>query len=252
MSNESADAIAAYGTPKAAARQGRLGYLPIALFGSVLGLVGLSSAWHHASQVFAVPDWISQAIGLLAVLAFVAVAVGYAVKIITAAEAARAEYLHPVAGNLFGTFFISLLLLPIPLAPYSVTLARALWLAGTVGMVVFAWLIMSRWLGQRQQAAHATPAWIVPVVGLIDIPQARTARLRPHLHHAAGFEEVHRNERLGHRAADCQQPVVAQHQESPRAQIAHETRLLAGVQRHAFVVVVRQRGQDEHRMLRQR
>lgn len=172
MSDESADAITACGTPKAAARQGHLGYLPIALFGSVMGLVGLSSAWHQAGQVFAVPDWVSQVIGLLGVLAFVAIGAGYAVKIATAPEAAWAEYRHPVAGNLFGTFFISLLLLPIPLAPYSLTLARALWLAGTLGMVGFAWIIMSRWLGQRQQAAHATPAWIVPVVGLIDIPLA--------------------------------------------------------------------------------
>jgi tellurite resistance protein len=34
----------------------------------------------------------------------------------------------------------------------------------------FAWLIVSRWMSNQQQAAHATPAWIVPVVGLLDVP----------------------------------------------------------------------------------
>ncbi len=39
-------------------------------------------------------------------------------------------------------------------------------------MVSFAWIIVSRWMSDRQQVAHATPAWIVPVVGMLDIPLA--------------------------------------------------------------------------------
>jgi tellurite resistance protein len=39
-------------------------------------------------------------------------------------------------------------------------------------MTVFAWVIVSRWITTRQKIAHATPAWIVPAVGLIDIPLA--------------------------------------------------------------------------------
>lgn len=166
------ETAADFGTPKAAAREGRLAYLPVALFGSVMGLAGLSSAWQLASRLYALPLWVAQVIGLLAILAFVLVCVGYAIKATSAPHAVKAEFLHPIAGNLFGTVFISLLLLPIPLAAYNLGLARAFWVAGAVGMVVFAWIIVSRWLSQRQQAAHATPAWIVPVVGLLDIPLA--------------------------------------------------------------------------------
>jgi tellurite resistance protein len=166
------ETAADFGTPRAATREGRLAYLPIALFGSVMGLAGLSSAWQLASRLYALPLWVAQVIGMLAILAFVLVSVGYAIKAITAPHAVKAEFLHPIAGNLFGTVFISLLLLPLPLVAYSPGLARAFWLAGAVGMIVFAWLIVSRWLSQRQQAAHATPAWIVPVVGLLDIPLA--------------------------------------------------------------------------------
>ena len=101
-----------------------------------------------------------------------AVAIGYAIKAAIAPEAVVAEFRHPIASSLFGTFFISLLLLPIILAPVNVLLARALWVLGAVGMMVFAWLIVSRWMSDQQQIAHATPAWIVPVVGLLDIPLA--------------------------------------------------------------------------------
>ncbi|MFT0866483.1 SLAC1 anion channel family protein [Pseudomonas sp. CAM1A] len=166
------ETAADFGTPKAAAHEGRLAYLPVALFGSVMGLAGLSAAWQLASRLYGLPLWVAQLIGVLAILTFGLVGVGYAIKAVTAPHAVKAEFQHPIAGNLFGTVFICLLLLPIPLAAYSLELARGLWVAGAVGMVVFAWVIVSRWLSQRQQAAHATPAWIVPVVGLLDIPLA--------------------------------------------------------------------------------
>ena len=58
------DPAVAYGTPKAAARQARLGYLPVSLFGSVMGSVGLSAALHQASRLFGAPAWISLLIGV--------------------------------------------------------------------------------------------------------------------------------------------------------------------------------------------
>ena len=146
--------------------------LPVGLFAAVMGLTGLSIAWTLAHVRYGVPLWLGRAIGLIACAAFVTVATGYAVKAVIAAPAVRAEFSHPIAGNLFGTPLISLLLLPIPLAPLSLTLARVLWIAGALGMTVFAWWVVTRWLSDRQQAAHATPAWIVPVVGLLDVPLA--------------------------------------------------------------------------------
>ena len=93
----------------------------------------------------------------------------------------RAEFRHPIAGNLFGTVLISLLL-PIILAPLSLPLARAMWVIGAVAMLGFAWLIVSRWLSDRQQVAHATPAWIIPVVGLLDLPLALPSLGLPPMH----------------------------------------------------------------------
>ncbi len=152
-----------------------LDYLPVGLFGSVMGLTGLSVAWRLASLRYGVPEGIALGIGGVAAAAFVLLLAGYAVKLVTAFAAARAEFRHPIAGNLFGTVLISLLLLPIVLEPFAHRLAQILWGIGAAGMVLFAWLIVSRWMSDRQQIAHATPAWIIPVVGLLDVPLALPA-----------------------------------------------------------------------------
>jgi tellurite resistance protein len=147
-------------------------HLPVAFFGSVMGLTGLSVAWRLAHQRFGTPEWIADAFAVAAILAFIGVSTGYAVKIATAPEKVVAEFKHPIAGNLFGTFFISLLLLPILIAPVNMIVARVMWGVAAGAMLVFAWIIVNRWMGSRQQVEHATPAWIVPVVGLLDVPLA--------------------------------------------------------------------------------
>ena len=145
--------------------------LPVAFFGSVMGLTGLSLAWRLLMSVLAHPNG-SGAIAVIAILAFAGVSVGYGIKIFTAPEKVVAEFKHPIAGNLFGTFFISLLLLPILIAPVNLLAARTIWAIAAGAMLVFAWVIVNRWMGSRQQVEHATPAWIVPVVGLLDVPLA--------------------------------------------------------------------------------
>lgn len=159
-----------------------LEYLPIALFGAVMGMTGLSVAWRLAHARFGVPVLIADLIGAIATLAFLSLAIAYAIKFATARQAVQNEFAHPVAGNLFGTAIISTLLLPIVLAPFSLWLARGLWAIGVVAMLSFAWLVVDRWLGERQQVAHATPAWVVPVVGLLDIPLAVPSLDLPSLH----------------------------------------------------------------------
>ena len=175
---------------RTAPARSRFDYLPVGLFGSVMGLTGLSIAWRLAQVRYGSPEWLAQvspAIGWVAVAAFIAILAGYAVKLLTAFGAVQAEFRHPIAGNLFGTPLISLLLLPIVLAPYSLIVARVLWVFGAVGMVLFAWFVVSRWLSDRQQPAHATPAWIVPVVGVLDVPLAIPVLGLPPMHGVAVF-----------------------------------------------------------------
>ena len=169
--------------------RGQLEYLPVGLFGSVMGLTGLSIAWRLTQSHYGGAEWLTQvsaAIGWVAVAAFIAILAGYAIKLFTAFGAVQAEFRHPIAGNLFGTPLISLLLLPIVLAPHSLVVARVLWVGGAAGMVLFAGVVVSRWISVPQQAAHATPAWIIPVVGLLDVPLALPALELP-MHGLAVF-----------------------------------------------------------------
>ncbi|MRX07038.1 C4-dicarboxylate ABC transporter [Pseudoduganella sp. FT25W] len=149
-----------------------LSYLPVGIFGGVMGLSGLSVAWKLAHQHFGAPLWISQAIGLAAVAAFVALVIAYGIKAWSGWETVRAEFNHPIASNLFGTPMISLLLLPFVLVDYSLALARLSWLLGAIGMTALAWTIVMRWMTVRLAAPQVAPAWIVPVVGMLDVPLA--------------------------------------------------------------------------------
>ena len=106
------------------------------------------------------------------ILAFAGVSVGYGIKIFTASAKVAAEFKHPIAGNLFGTFFISLLLLPILIAPVNLLAARTIWAIAAGAMLVFAWVIVNRWVGAASRSRTRRRAWIVPVVGLLDVPLA--------------------------------------------------------------------------------
>ena len=144
-----------------------------------MGLTGLSVAWRQVHTHFGAPAWIATVFAIVSLVDFVVLSIAYGAKALRAPGVVLAELRHPITGSLFGTFFVSMLLLPILLAPYSLWLARVLWLVGTAGMLVFAWVIVNRWLGTRQHAAHASPAWIVPLVGLLGIPLAVPALAVP-------------------------------------------------------------------------
>ena len=147
-------------------------YLPIGLFGSVMSLCGLSLAWKLAASMYDLPVIIGKYIGLLAIIVFFVLLISYGIKCIYALPEVRAEFNHPITINLFGTFIVSLLLLPAVILPYNIVMAELLWVLGAVLMVLFAWMIIGRWMNIRQNPEHASPPWIIPVVGTLDIPIA--------------------------------------------------------------------------------
>ena len=148
---------------------GRLAYLPVSLFGAVVALSGMTLAWRLAATEWELPAWVGEALGLLAAGAFVVLMLAYGIKCVQSPAAMRAEFAHPVAATFFATPIISLLLLPAVVAPYAVAVANALWVTGTMAMIGFPSWIVSGWTSVPQQVAHATPAWMVPVVGALNI-----------------------------------------------------------------------------------
>jgi len=155
---------------------------PISLFGAVMGLSGLSLAWRLAARNDGAPAWIGEGFSVLAWLAFAAVLVAQLRRIRFQPAAWLAELRHPVTGNFLGTFWISLLLLPMLLPAGALPVARVIWIVGAAGMTAFAWYTVQHWLSTRQEPAHAVPAWIIPVVGLLDIPLAYPSLQLPALH----------------------------------------------------------------------
>ncbi|RAX54409.1 C4-dicarboxylate ABC transporter [Helicobacter sp. 16-1353] len=153
-------------------KEGLFSYLPVSFFGSVMGLSGLSIGWRLASNIYGLPKIIGEIIGAIAIISFIALCVCYLLKIITSYDSFKAEYKSPLTRSFFGTFIISILLLPIILYSYMPRVAAFLWVLGVILMFLFALHIVSFWLGVTQEHTHVTPAWIIPVVGTLDIPLA--------------------------------------------------------------------------------
>jgi len=156
--------------------------LPVGLFGSAMSVSGLSAAWQLAHVRYGAPEGIALAIGGLALVAFVLLSTSYALKLVAASTAVREEFRHPVTSHLFGTIPISLLQLPIVIEPFAHGLALALWITGAIGAVFFAGLILSRWASDRLGSAHATPACIIPFVGVLTLPLALPVLGLPNVH----------------------------------------------------------------------
>lgn len=143
--------------------------LPVNLFGSVMGLSGLALAWRLAHGSLGAPAVIGELIGALALGVFVLLALGYLAKLAMHADAVAAEFRHPVAGNFFGTIAISILLLSAVIAPYSAVAGHAVWVVGLVATFGLSFLVVSRLLKGKGDAAHAVPAWLIPGVATLDI-----------------------------------------------------------------------------------
>lgn len=142
---------------------------PVSLFASVMGLAGLSVAWRLAAKTGA-PVWIGDALAMLAWSTF-AVLVGVQLRRAWSdRQAWLAELRQPATAPFLGTFWISLLLLPL-LLPAGMP-ARAMWLAGVAGMLVCAWRNFLQWTAGSLEEAQISAAWLIPVVGLLDIPLA--------------------------------------------------------------------------------
>ena len=179
-------------------KKGVLGYLPVSFFGACMGLSAMCVAWHTMSelgslslsysakspkhdilcviQASLVPfaELLSFAFAIFAVVAFVALGIAYSVKAMTSFESCKQEFLSPITRPFFGTICISLLLLPFALQRLGIpeTISLIVWILGAVLMLVFSVHIVQFWICHKFELAHITPAWIIPVVGLLDLPLA--------------------------------------------------------------------------------
>jgi tellurite resistance protein len=143
--------------------------LPVNLFASVMGLAGLTQAWRGATSVFGASAAIANGIGVVSVLVFLAVGLGYLAKWTKFPQAVRDEFTHPVLGNFFGTVTIAVLLLSSVIAPWSVPLQKFVWSVGAIATLVLSYIVVARVMQGKMAANNVVPAWLIPGVASLDI-----------------------------------------------------------------------------------
>jgi len=153
-------------------RAGALQYLPVNLFGSVMGLSGLALAWRHSHHLFGTPAIIGEIIGWIAILDFLVLGIAYLIKLIRFPDKVAAEFQNPIGVHFFGTIVIAILLLSIVIVPYSAMFGQIIWIIGTIVTVVLAYIIVARLLKRTQEVTNVTPSWLIATVGTLDVAVA--------------------------------------------------------------------------------
>ncbi|KAF0100670.1 MAG: SLAC1 anion channel family protein [Thiobacillaceae bacterium] len=154
----------------------RLQNLPIAWFAMIMGLGGLTVAWHKTETLLALPlafsPWL---LGLTSGL-FAALSLLYLVKIVRHRPAVLKEWGHPVKMHFVPSFSIALILLSIAWLPYSAAYSKLLWLVGVCVHLLLTFHVITQWMHQTKfEIVHLNPAWFIPVVGNILVPIAGVA-----------------------------------------------------------------------------
>lgn len=145
----------------------------------VMGLAGLSLAWHRAKPVLGDgAEAASLAIGVLAAAVFAVLAVATVLRGWRHPEAWAEDRKHPVRHTFIAALPIAVLLLAtVGVALFGAhPLADALWWLGSlVQWFVTAWVLARWWRGAQAgglQWAGVTPALFIPIVGNVLVPLA--------------------------------------------------------------------------------
>ena len=145
-----------------------LEFFPLTLYAAVSSLSGLSAAWGLTGWQIGLQ--LKGVLGMISTAIFVVVSIIYALKWWRYPQIIKRDFADPIGINLFGVFFISLLIISGFLFNYDQQLGFVIWVIGTVTMSVFAWIVLSRWFGHPQNPQNALPVWIVPLMGILDVP----------------------------------------------------------------------------------
>ncbi len=154
----------------------RLQHFPVAWFAMIMGLTGLSLAWHKAEGILNLSIAPSPWLLLLATGLFGLLAALYAAKVIKYRVAASKEWSHPIKMNFVPAVSISLILLSIAWLPVSAPYSKLLWIAGVALHLMLTLYVITQWMHHSKfEIVHLNPAWFIPVVGNILVPIAGVA-----------------------------------------------------------------------------
>lgn len=148
-------------------------------FAIVMGLCGLSLAWHRATPLMGeMAEGIALVVGAVAALVCAALALAALLRLRRHPEAWAEDLRHPVRHAFVATLPISLMLVATVGTALlgGGSLLSVLWWAGSLGQLAATLWVLSRWwLGNKAgglQWAGVTPALFIPIVGNVLAPLA--------------------------------------------------------------------------------
>ncbi|SIT04534.1 tellurite resistance protein [Roseivivax lentus] len=146
----------------------RLAYLPVALFGMTMGLLGLGLAVYAAG--FATLSFWIGGVGSLVL----AVLLGaYALKALRYPGHVAREWGDPVRLAFFPAASLSVILIALLICRDAPALARPLWIVGAGVQAVMTVIVFSAWISHRAFGpGQLSPAWFIPAVGNAVVPAA--------------------------------------------------------------------------------
>jgi len=151
-----------------------LRYLPVALFGAVMGLSGLVLSARAAATalpgIVRAPAYFTEPWAALGALAFALLFPAYVVKWIRYPAEARREFIEPGQLGYCATLPVGMTLLAGALAPYLPMLADVLWCSGAALLLLFQVWGLLRLLEGRIDLEKVNGGWMILFIGGIVVP----------------------------------------------------------------------------------
>lgn len=144
----------------------------ISNFSIVMGFCGLAFSYMAATALWGLPAVIGEGIGIVAAVIYAVLCIGYGRKILVQPEAVRQEWESPEGAPFFATFGMASVLLAAVLESWAFLLSAIVWVIGVVALFACIFLLWRRWLKEKQDAAHLTPAWLLILISPLTVPVA--------------------------------------------------------------------------------
>ncbi len=149
-------------------------YLPVGMFGAVMGLCGLVLTARAAATALPgtvrAPAYFTEPWGALGALAFAVLLPAYLVKWIRYPQDARVEFIDPARLGWCATLPVGMTLLAGALAPYLTALADVIWCTAVVLLFIYQVWGIVRLLQGGIDIAQINGGWMILFIGGIVVP----------------------------------------------------------------------------------
>lgn len=153
-------------------------YFPIALFASVMGFAGVTTAMRHTENLYGWNHYLSLALLTATSLLFILNLGILMYRLAFHRLEVKRDFNHPVKMNFFAAISISLLLLAVGYMDISPNISFLLWGIGAILQLTLTLAILSSLIWKHQfQIAHFNPTWFIPIVGNIVVPLAGSSHV---------------------------------------------------------------------------